>query len=136
MLSARTEEVADTVQWLTITVNNAPRGDLWACRVVEDALWISHSDIKKLGLHAPDDHSGWVELTALPGMKVDIDLLAQQVSIMAEAKALEGQQHLTLEKSPPQFAYPEAQPISAFTLGYTLYASDARGKRQLNAQPS
>ncbi|MFK8880245.1 MULTISPECIES: fimbria/pilus outer membrane usher protein [unclassified Enterobacter] len=134
MLLARTEGTADTVQWLAITVNHAPRGDLWACRVVDNALWISRSDVKKLGLHAPDDHGGWVELTALPGLKVEIDLLAQQVSITAEAKALEGQQHLTLEKSSPQYVYPEAQPISAFTLGYTLYASDAQGQRQLNAQ--
>ncbi|MEG4686299.1 fimbria/pilus outer membrane usher protein [Enterobacter cloacae] len=134
MLSARTEGPANTVQWLAITVNHAPQGDLWACRVVDDALWMSDSDIKKLGLRAPDHRGGWVELTALPGLKVDIDLLAQQVAITAEAKALAGEQHLTFEKSSPQYAYPEAQPISAFTLGYALYASDAQGKRQLNAQ--
>ena len=75
MLSARTEP-ADTVQWLAITVNHAPRGELWACRVVDNALWISRSDMKKLGLHAPDDRAEWVELTSLPGLKVNIDVLA------------------------------------------------------------
>ncbi|MGX9829040.1 fimbria/pilus outer membrane usher protein [Enterobacter roggenkampii] len=133
MLSARTEP-ADTVQWLAITVNHAPRGELWACRVVDNALWISRSDMKKLGLHAPDDRAEWVELTSLPGLKVNLDVLSQQVSITAEAEALEGQQHLTASKPAPMYRYPDAQPVSAYTLGYALYASDAQGKRQLNAQ--
>ena len=133
MLSARTEP-ADTVQWLAITVNHTPRGELWACRVVDNALWISRSDMKKLGLHAPDDRAEWVELTSLPGLKVNLDVLSQQVSITAEAEALEGQQHLTASKPAPMYRYPDAQPVSAYTLGYALYASDAQGKRQLNAQ--
>ena len=119
MLSARAEP-ADTVQWLAITVNHAPRGELWACRVVDNALWISRSDMKKLGLHAPDDRAGWVELTSLPGLKVNVDVLSQQVSITAEAEALEGQQHLTASKPAPMYRYPDAQPVSAYTLGYAL----------------
>ncbi|MCK7340964.1 fimbria/pilus outer membrane usher protein [Enterobacter cloacae] len=136
MLTAQAEPAADTVQWLAITVNHAPRGELWACRVVGEALWIDRGDLKKLGLRAPDDHSEWVELTSLPGLKVSLDLHAQQVSLTADAKALDGQQRLTIERPTAQYRYPEAQPISAFTLGYALYASDSQGNRQLNAQTS
>ena len=136
MLSARTEPAADTLQWLAITVNHDPRGDLWACRVVGDALWMDHRDLKKLGLRAPDNANEWVALTSLPGLKVSLDLHAQQVSITADAKALEGQQHLSVGRPTPQYRYPEAQPISVLTLGYALYGSGAEGKRQLNAQTS
>ena len=121
MLSARTEPAADTLQWLAITVNHDPRGDLWACRVVGDALWMDHRDLKKLGLRAPDNANEWVALTSLPGLKVSLDLHAQQVSITADAKALEGQQHLSVGRPTPQYRYPEAQPISVLTLGYALY---------------
>ncbi|WP_233446862.1 hypothetical protein [Enterobacter asburiae] len=55
------------------------------------------------------------------------------MSITAEAEAFEGQQHLTVTKPTPLFRYPDAQPVNAYTLGYALYASDAQGKRQLNA---
>lgn len=132
--AARAETPVDAVQWLAITVNHAPRGELWACRVAGDALWIGRSDIAKLGLRAPEGRSEWVELTSLPGLKVSLDVLSQQVTINAEAKALEGQQHVTFGRPPSQYRYPEAQPISAFTLGYALYASESEGKRQLNAQ--
>ncbi|MCI2292642.1 fimbria/pilus outer membrane usher protein [Enterobacter sp. I4] len=134
MLSARAESTADTVQWLAITVNHAPRGELWACRVAGDALWISRSDMQKLGLRAPDNHNEWIELTSLPDLRVSLDLLSQQVSITAGAKALAGQQHLAFGRPPSPYRYPEAQPISALTLGYALYASESEGKRQLNAQ--
>lgn len=132
--AARAEPPVDAVQWLAITVNHSPRGELWACRVEGDALWIGRSDIAKLGLRAPEGRSEWVELTSLPGLKVSLDVLSQQVSISAEAKALEGQQHVTFGRPPSQYRYPEAQPVSAFTLGYALYASESEGKRQLNAQ--
>lgn len=91
---------------------------------------------QKLGLRAPDNANEWVALTSLPGLKVSLDLHAQQVSITADAKALEGQQHLSVGRPTPQYRYPEAQPISVLTLGYALYGSGAEGKRQLNAQTS
>ena len=90
---------------------------------------------EKLGLHAPDDRAEWVELTSLPGMKVNLDVLSQQVSITAEAEALEGQQHLTASKPAPMYRYPDAQPVSAYTLGYALYASDAQGSASSTPRP-
>ena len=64
-------------------------------------------------------------------------MLSQQVSITAEAEALEGQQHLTASKPAPMYRYPDAQPVSAYTLGYALYASDVQpsGPAGTSAQP-
>lgn len=133
ILPAHAEPSAVDQQWLAITVNHSPRGELWACRVVGDSLWVSRADIKKLGLHAPDGQSEWIELTAQPGLKVSLDVLSQHVSITADAKALDSRQHLLLDTPTLLYPYPEAQPIRAFTLGYSLYANDSQGQRSVNA---
>lgn len=133
MPTARAEPAATATQWLTIILNQAPRDGLWACRVEEDSLWMTRSDIKKLGLHLPAGNGEWIELSSLSGLQVTVDSLAQQATITATAGALDGQQRLVSEASVQQHRYPQAQPISALSLAYSLYASDSNEQRQASA---
>ncbi|WP_338000119.1 fimbria/pilus outer membrane usher protein [Enterobacter soli] len=132
--SARAEPLAEQTQWLAITLNHAERDGLWACRVAGDALWIARSDIKKLGLRAPADNHEWIELSALPGVQVSVDALAQQATILASASALDNQQHLVSKAPEHVSGYPLAEPISALTLAYSLYASETETSRQASTQ--
>jgi len=133
MQATRAEPGADHTQWLAISLNHSVREGLWACRVEGDALWIARSDLKKLGLQAPDTPNEWVELSALSGLQVRIDPLTQEAIVTATAEALDNQQHLVSEAPMQQHSYPQAQPISGLTLAYSLYANDSAGQRQASA---
>ena len=133
MLTARAEPPASAAQWLTIVLNQSPQDGLWACRVEGDSLWMTRNDIKTLGLQLPAGSSEWIELSALSGLQVTVDTLAQQATLTAAADALVGQQRLVSEAPVQQHRYPQAQPISALSLAYSLYASDSSALRQASA---
>lgn len=133
MLTARAEPAATATQWLTITLNHALLDGLWACRVEGDALWMTRSDITTLGLRLPTGDDEWVALSTLQGVRVTVDSLSQQATITATANALGGRPQRVSEAPVQQHTYPQAEPISALSLAYSLYASDYSGQRQASA---
>ena len=134
MTAAHADPSPSHTEWLSVTVNQADKEGLWACRVEGKRLWLSHADLDRLGLQAPEPDSEWQELTALPGLNVEYDSLGQHLTVNAQPDALEGHQHLRSKRKSSRTTRVQAQPIGTFSLDYSLYASEGVGQRQASAQ--
>lgn len=134
MTAAHADPVSSHTEWLSVTVNQSVKEGLWACRVEGDRLWLSQTDLARLGLQTPESPEEWQELTALPGLRVKYDPLGQHLSVDAQPHALKGNQRLNGKPAPSQIALAQAQPIGTLSLDYALYASNNAGQRQASAR--
>lgn len=92
-----------------------------------------HSDAEKIGLNVAGSSSEWVSLAALKQVAVQYDAMNQRLNITA-AEVAPGRAQTLHDDHPAAFSYPQAQPISALMMAYTLNYADSHDLRQSSAQ--
>ncbi|WP_439816199.1 fimbria/pilus outer membrane usher protein [Zavarzinia sp. CC-PAN008] len=115
---------AAATQWLEVTVNGRATGEVVAFEGAVDDLAAAAADLRRIGVNLPVADQGQVQLRAVPGLQVTVDLANQTIALDADKALLDGSLVTDINASGTET---EATAATGLMLGYDIFAEAASG---------